>query len=288
MTKILSGKEVAEELNLRLERRIARIKAEGTTPCLAIVRAGNDPDDVAYEKSASHRAAQLGIDVEHLVFPQDVCEEVLIENIQHLNMAESIHGILVLRPLPSHIDDDRVRNALCPDKDVDGITDASAASVFVNGSKGYPPCTAEACIRILDHYGIGLAGKRAVVIGRSTVVGKPVAMMLLHRNATVTICHTKTVDAPAIAREADILIAAVGRRGLVDSAYFHENQVVVDVGINLDENGKMCGDVDPSVAGQVAAYTPVPGGIGAVTTGLLIRHVVQAAEKKMGEMRDYR
>lgn len=280
MAKVLSGIEVAAELNSRLERRIANMTRRGMTPCLAIVRAGDNPDDIAYEKSASKRAQQLGITVKHYGFPEDICENELICAITRLNNDDSIHGILILRPLPPQIDDTRVRNSLCPEKDVDGITDISIASVFVDGNNGYPPCTAEACIRILDYYGIEISGKRAVVIGRSAVVGRPVSMMLLHRNATVTICHTKTEDVPSIAREADILIAAAGRQGLVGKECINSGQIVIDVGINVDEDGNICGDVAPEAVEGAAAFTPVPGGVGSVTTGLLIRHVLKACEKK--------
>jgi len=188
----------------------------------------------------------------------------------------------MLMPLPKQLDGEAARNALSPEKDVDGITDGSLAGVFTGSGLGFTPCTAQACIEILDHYGIDCKGKRAVVIGRSLVVGKPVSILLMAKNATVTVCHTKTVDMPSVTKNAEIIIAAAGKAKAIGAQYLSENQTVIDVGINFSE-GAMCGDVDfDSAMGIVSAITPVPGGVGTVTTSVLVSHVVEAAKRQNG------
>ena len=192
-----------------------------------------------------------------------------------------IHGVLLFRPLPRHLDQSVIENALDPEKDVDCMTDGSMSGVFTGKKVGFPPCTPQACMEILDHYGIDCTGKKAVVIGRSLVVGKPAAMMLIKKNATVTICHTKTVDMPSVVKEADIVIVAAGRAGVIDDSYLREGQTVIDVGINVNAEGKLCGDVDFAKAEPIVeAITPVPGGVGSVTTSVLVGHVVEAAKRK--------
>lgn len=281
MAQILKGKEVVTALNADLLQRSEALKAKGVTPTLAIVRLGERPDDLAYERGALKRAEKTGVAVRQLVFPEDMTQEDLLNEIHNINKDDSIHGVLMFRPLPKHIDDETVRNALAPEKDVDGITDISQAGTYAGVDKGFPPCTAEACMEILKYYGIELRGKNAAVIGRSQVIGKPVAMMLLKANATVTICHTKTVNMAEICRSKDILIAAAGHRGTVTDDFFNKDQVVIDVAINFDEDGKMCGDVDfESAEPKVRAITPVPGGVGSVTTSMLMKHVIAAAEKR--------
>ena len=189
----------------------------------------------------------------------------------------------MFRPLPKHLDQNLIENALDPAKDVDCMTDGSMSGVFTGKAIGFPPCTPQACMEILDHYGIDCTGKKAVVIGRSLVVGKPAAMMLIKKNATVTVCHTRTVDMPSVTREADILLVAAGRAGVVGAAYVKPGQIVIDVGINVNAEGKLCGDVDyAAVEPIVEAITPVPGGVGSVTTSVLVSHVVEAAAKKAG------
>lgn len=201
--------------------------------------------------------------------------------VDRVNNDDNIHGVLIFRPLPKHLDEAAVIKALSPEKDVDGITDGSMVGVFAGTNQGFPPCTPWACMEILDHYGIDCTGKKAVVIGRSLVVGKPAAMMLLKKNATVTICHTKTKDMPSVVKEADIVIVAAGRAGIVDDTYLRNGQVVIDVGINVNEEGKLCGDVDYAKAEPIVeAITPVPGGVGSVTTSVLVGHVVEAAMRK--------
>ena len=214
-------------------------------------------------------------------FDEKVSQEELLACIDRINRDDKIHGVLLLRPLPRHLDASVIENAVAAEKDVDCMTDLSISGVFSGRNIGYPPCTAQACIEILDHYGIDCTGKKAVVVGRSLVVGKPVSMMLLQKNATVTICHTRTKDLSSVTKEADILIVAAGRAGVIGAEHVREGQIVIDVGINTDENGKLCGDVKFSEAEKIAGYiTPVPGGVGSVTTSVLVRHVVDAAMRK--------
>lgn len=282
MATILKGSEVTSALNEELSARVNALKDKGVEPCLAIVRVGERGDDIAYENGAVKRCEKLGVLVEKTLLSETATQEELLEVIDAINRDSAIHGCLLFRPLPKHINDEIIRNALSPEKDVDGITDGSLVGVFAGTNQGFPPCTAAACMEILKHYGCDLNSKKAVVIGRSLVIGKPVAMMLLKKNATVTICHTKTVDMPSVCREAEILIVAAGRAGIVGSEYFSEGQTVIDVGINVDENGNLCGDVNFEQAEKiVSAITPVPGGVGTVTTSVLAKHVVEAAERTM-------
>ena len=280
MAKILDGKQVVASLNEKLRAEVERLKGVGIAPTLAIVRLGERPDDISYERGAMKRAETVGVAVKQYVLPAESSQEELLDLIQSINTDETISGLLLFRPLPKHIDEETVRNAISPQKDVDGITDLSLAGVFTASGQGYPPCTAQACLETFDHFGIELKGKRVVMIGRSLVVGKPLAMMMLGRHATVTICHTRTVDMPALVREAEIVIAAAGKAKVVGSDFFAPGQIVLDVGINVDEAGNLCGDADFAAAEQVVeAITPVPGGIGTVTTSVLLKHVIAAAEK---------
>lgn len=283
MAELFKGAPVSAALSERIRADVQALGARGVTPRLAIVRAGASPDDLAYERGASKRAAALGVETETVALPLDVTQERLLDELARLNAAPEVHGILLLRPLPAHIDEAAACNAILPDKDVDGVTNASLAAVFTGAPHGFAPCTAAACIALLDHYGVELAGKRAVVVGRSLVVGRPLAMLLLHRNATVTLCHTRTRDLAAVCREADILVAAAGREGVVGAAHVSAGQVVLDVGIHVREDGTLCGDVAfDEVEPVVAAVTPVPGGVGSVTTAVLLQHVVQAARRLNG------
>lgn len=283
MAELFKGAPVSAALSERIRADVQALGARGVMPRLAIVRAGASPDDLAYERGASKRAAALGVETETVALPLDVTQERLLDELARLNAAPEVHGILLLRPLPAQLDETAACNAILPDKDVDGVTNASLAAVFTGAPHGFAPCTAAACIALLDHYGVELAGKRAVVVGRSLVVGRPLAMLLLHRNATVTLCHTRTRDLAAVCREADILVAAAGREGVVGAAHVSAGQVVLDVGIHVREDGTLCGDVAfDEVAPVVAAVTPVPGGVGSVTTAVLLRHVVQAARRLNG------
>lgn len=281
MADIWKGAPAAEALNEKLKCEAQALKAKGVAPLLAIVRVGERGDDIAYERGAVKRCEKVGVEARLVTLPGNISEEALLGEIAALNADDTVHGVLLFRPLPKGIDDDRVRNALTPEKDVDGITDASLAGVFTGSATGYPPCTAQACMEILDYYGVDAKGKRAVVIGRSLVVGKPAAMMLLQKHATVTVCHTRTVDMPAVCREGEILIVSAGRAGIVDKRYLSPGQIVIDVGINVAEDGSLCGDINFADAEAiVGAVTPVPGGVGTVTTSVLVKHVVEAAKKR--------
>ena len=282
MAQLLKGAEVVSALNERIKAEVSVLVSRGVVPTLAILRVGDKPDDLAYERGAIKRAETVGVAVRQIVLPETVSQESLLAEIERINADDTIHGCLMLRPLPKHIDDLRAREALLPEKDIDGITEGSLAGVFSGTKRGFPPCTAQACMEILSYYGIDPAGKRAVVIGRSLVIGKPVAMMLLQKNATVTICHTKTADMPSETRRAEILIVAAGRAGVVGAEYVSAGQTVLDVGINFDASGKMTGDADfAAVEPIVGAITPVPGGVGTVTTSVLMAHVTEAAKRAL-------
>ena len=284
MAKILKGAEVTSSLNESLIERTNKLKAQNVIPTLAILRVGERDDDVSYEKGAIKRCQKIGVEVKQFILPEDVSEEKLADTIIEINNDNAIHGCLMFRPLPKHINEDRIRRMLAPEKDVDGITDGSLASVFSGNKEGYPPCTAQACMEILDHFGYDMRGKKAVVVGRSLVVGKPAAMLLLKKNATVTVCHTKTEDMPAVCREADVLIVAAGKAGVITKEYLSEGQIVIDVGIHINDEGKLTGDVCFDEAEPIiSAITPVPGGVGTVTTSVLVKHTVDAAEKSLNK-----
>lgn len=255
----------------------------GPAPKLGIVRVGERPDDLSYERGALKRMEKLGLAAESFVFPQDISHEAFEKEFLAINEDPAIDGILLLRPLPKQIDEDKITRLIDPEKDLDGISLTNIAKVFSGDETGFAPCTAEAVIEVLKAYGIPIAGKRAVVVGRSMVVGRPLAMLLLKENATVTICHTKTRDLPEVCREGEILIAAAGKAKMLDKSFAGEDAVVIDVGINVDKEGNLCGDVDyDSLEGTASMATPVPGGVGAVTTSVLAKHLVRAAAKRRG------
>ena len=280
MAKLLLGK---------IAQQVADLKEKGISPTLGIIRIGEDPSDLSYERGACKRAELLGIEVKKQLLPADASKEAVLAAIDEVNTDPSIHGVLLFRPFPKHLkgDTDEICNRLDPKKDVDCMTDLSNAGVFEGRRDlGFAPCTPEACMEILDHYGIDCKGKNAVVIGRSLVVGKPAASMLRGKNATVTVCHTKTLDLPRICRNADILISAAGVLNSLKKDFVRPGQIVIDVSINWDEhkpNGKgglgaIAGDaVFSEVEPIVEAITPVPGGVGSVTTSVLMKHVVEAA-----------
>jgi len=282
MAKLLKGKEVVDALNIKMANQVENLKTKGVNPTLAILRVGERADNLSYERGAIKRCEQVGVTVRVEALDEDVSEEAFFEKLNELNKDDSVHGILMFRPLPKHIDGEKARNMLKAEKDVDGCTDLSLAGVFTNTKLGFAPCTAEAAMEILKHYEIALSGKKVAVIGRSLVIGRPVAMMLMHENATVTICHTRTVDVPSITKDADIVVVASGQMESVGKEFLKEGQTVIDVGISWnDEKGKLCGDVKfDEVEPIVEAITPVPGGVGGVTTSILVKHVVEAAAKK--------
>jgi len=283
MAELLKGADVVNALNQKMITEAEDLKSKGIFPTLAILRVGEKPDDISYEKGAVKRCDTVGVAAISIVLPADVDQDTLMKTIQTLNNDDSVHGVLLLRPLPGHLDESAACAALLPRKDVDGITEGSLAGVFTGSNNGFAPCTAEACIEILDFFNIDCKGKRAVVIGRSLVVGKPVAILLMGKHATVTVCHTRTVDMPAIARSAEILIVAAGKMEGLTGEYFSPGQIVIDVGINWnEEKGKLCGDVKFDEAEPVvAAITPVPGGVGTVTTSVLVSHVITAARNSL-------
>ncbi len=283
MADILKGKPVADAINERTAAAVNELKEKGVVPTLCIVRVGERPDDLSYENGAMKRAAAVGVEVVRRIFPADVSEEELVSAIDGINADPAIHGVLLFRPLPRHINEARVCNALAPEKDMDGITDMSMAGVYAQKKLGFPPCTAQAVIELIDHYGIDLTGANVTVIGRSLVIGKPVSMMLIKKNATVTICHTRTRGTADIARNADIIVAAAGSAGMIEAEFVREGQIVIDVGINWsEEKQKIVGDVDlDAVSPIVSAVTPVPGGVGGVTTSVLMSHVAEAARRSL-------
>ncbi len=279
MAALLKGAAVAAALNEKTAARVAALKAQGIAPTLAVVRVGAREDDLSYERGVMARCAKLGIAVRPFVLDETASQDELLAVIDAINRDAGLHGCLLFRPLPAQFDDRAVRAALAPEKDVDGITDGALAGVFTGSGRGYAPCTAQACVEILDYYGVPLEGRRVTVVGRSLVVGKPAAMLLDRKNATVTLCNSRTRDLPALCRAAEVLVVAMGRRGAIGADCFAPGQVVVDVGIHVGEDGKLCGDVRFDEAeGVVAAITPVPGGVGAVTTAVLAAHVAAAAE----------
>ena len=283
MAKVLEGKAVAAAMAGQLRLRAEALARRGVEPRLAILRVGDNGSDLAYERAAAKRCAALGIGVETVTLPGDADTQAVLAAIDRVNADERIHGCLPLRPLPGAIDDGSVRQRLSARKDVDGIGPASLARLFTGSGEGFSPCTAQACLELLDYYGVGLRGRHAVIIGRSLVVSRPLALLLVERDATVTICHTKTVDLPALCRTADILVSAAGKAGLVDASYLRPGQVVVDVGVNVSPEGKLCGDVRFEQAEKIVdAISPVPGGVGSVTTLVLCKHVIQAAEAVCG------
>ena len=281
--ELLKGKPVADKINEQTVAMAEKLLSQNIVPTLAILRVGNNPSDVAYEESAVKKAKTLGIHVEKYIMDIKADESDVLDVLKIINDDENIHGVLMFRPLPKGIDEEKVRNHLSVAKDVDGITDAALGGLFTGNMLGFPPCTAEAAMTILKYYGIELAGKKAVVIGRSLVVGKPVAMMLMTQNATVTVCHSRTPkeDLKSACIDADIIICATGKINTLTADCVNGKQVVIDVGINFDEDGKMCGDADfEAVKNNVKAITPVPGGVGGVTTALLMHHTVAAAAAK--------
>ena len=289
MAKRLLGKEVNEALVASLQARTAALREKGVVPTLGIIRLGENPSDLSYEKGATKRAEEVGVAVKNYILPETATKEEVLAVIDQVNADDSVHGVLMFRPLPKHLkaDQDEICNRLAPKKDVDSMTHMSNAGVFEGQALGYAPCTPAACMEILDHYGIDCKGKNAVVIGRSLVVGKPAAMMLMQKNATVTICHTKTVNTAEICRNADIIVSAAGVLNSLTRDFVRPGQVVIDVSMNWNPEkitskgkGGMSGDcVFEEVEPIVEAITPVPGGVGSVTTSVLMKHVVEAAER---------
>lgn len=274
----LRGKKVSDGIKEYVSKELETLSF---VPKLAIVRVGENPDDMSYERGATKKLKSFGLDVASYVFPQDISDEDFKKAFKDINEDDEVTGILLLRPLPLTINEKDIENMIDPKKDLDGISPINIAKVFEGDTTGFSPCTAEAVIEVLKAYDIELTGKRVTVVGRSMVVGKPVSMLLLKENATVTMTHTRTVDLKKTCSDAEIVIAAAGRAKMLNSDYCGQDAVMIDVGINVDENGKLCGDVDyATFDGKASAATPVPGGVGTVTTAVLAKHLIQAAKMR--------
>ena len=279
MAELLRGAPVAKALTDALRPRAGALRARGVTPVLALVRVGEREDDISYERGAVKRCEQCGVEARRILLPGDAAQETLVEQLRALSADASVHGILLFRPLPAHMDDAAVCAAIAPRKDVDGVTAASMAALYAGAESAFAPCTAEACAALLKHYGVELRGKRVTVVGRSLVIGKPAAMLLLAEDASVTVAPSKSENLAALCRDADVLVVAAGRAGLIGAEHVRAGQTVVDVGIHVSPDGTLRGDVRASeVEPVVRALTPVPGGVGAVTTAVLCKHVIEAAE----------
>lgn len=276
---IIKGKPVADKISESLIKEVDELVNEGITPKLAIVRAGSRGDDLAYERGALKRCQNIGIDTEVFELPEDIAQEKYIDLLKKINNDKNIHGVLCFRPLPKQLDEKVIKYAICPEKDIDCFNPINFAKVVEGDKSGFPPCTAQAVLEILKFYEVELKGKKVTVLGRSNVVGKPAAMLLLAEHATVTICHSRTIDLPKVASDAEILVAAVGKAKMATADFVKEGAVVVDVGINITEDGNLCGDVDTDgVIDKVSMITPVPAGVGSVTTSILAKHVVKACK----------
>lgn len=284
-TRRLTGKPVADALKEDLVQRTGRLKEEGICPKMRILRVGAREDDVVYERSIVKNCERLGVLTEVIELSADISQQELIGEIGKANAAQDVHGIMLFRPLPKGIDAEAVNRAIDPDKDVDCMSPDNLEKIFEGRSRGFAPCTPKAVVEMLKHYEIVLEGANVVVAGRSLVVGKPLAMLLLDENCTVTVCHSRTKNMREITKKADIVIAAIGKAKFFDSSYFSENQTVIDVGINEDpETGSVCGDVDyEDVFGKVRDLNPALGGVGTITTTLLIGQAVSACERLSGK-----
>lgn len=282
MQRVLKGAPAAKMIRQRAEDGVRTLASRGVTPQLAILRMGENADDIAYEQSLVKRCGVAGVGVRCVALSSAGGTLAALEAVAALNDDALVHGVLVMRPLPPGVDERAVAKALRVEKDVDGMTPGSLASVFIDQGDGFAPCTAQAVIELLRQEGIELAGKEAVVIGRSLVVGRPLGMLLLHENATVTLCHTRTKALADVCRRADILIAAAGQRHMVDERFVKPGAILVDVGIHVDDGGALAGDIRPDAYACAGAYTPVPGGVGGVTGWLMVQNVVAAALRSVG------
>lgn len=277
MYQILDGKKVSQRIKDELKTEVAELKLKGINPGLAVIIVGNDSASRVYVNNKKKACEYIGIRSEEYALPEETTQEELLELVDALNKKDDIHGILCQLPLPKHIDEETILNSIDPKKDVDAFHPVNVGKIMI-GNFDFLPCTPAGVMELIDESGIDLTGKECVVIGRSNIVGKPQAMLLLHKNATVTICHSRTKDLREVCKRADVLIAAVGRAKMIDASYIKEGAVVIDVGINRDEDGKLCGDVDFESACTVAgAITPVPGGVGPMTIATLMKNAVTAA-----------
>ena len=275
--EVLKGLAVANAIN---ETLMEEAKGLSKVPHLAIVRVGERPDDLSYERGATKKMEKVGFACTHSTYPEDISNEDFVKAFDGVNDDPEIDGILLLRPLPKQIDEVAITERIHPNKDLDGISPMNMARVYAGDATGFAPCTAEAVVEMLDYAGIDCTGKKVTVVGRSLVIGKPVTMLLMKKNATVTVCHTRTADMKAECRDADIIVAAAGVAKMLDASYVSDGTIVIDVGINVDAEGNLCGDVDfDSVAEKASILTPVPGGVGSVTTSVLAKHLLRAVQQ---------
>ena len=280
--QIIDGKAIAQQVRVELKARTDALKARGITPGLAVIIVGEDPASKIYVANKIKACAELGLHSEHIVMSADTPEATLLAKIDELNNDPKIHGFLVQLPVPKHIDSNKVLLAIDPEKDVDGFHPVNVGAL-ATGNMRFAPCTPWGCMKLLEKSGVSIEGKHAVVVGRSNIVGKPMALLLLQANATVTICTSKTVDLAKFTRDADILVVATGRAKMITGDMVKPGAAVIDVGMNRDENGKLCGDVDFEAVKEVAGWiTPVPGGVGPMTITMLVANTVQSAERTQG------
>jgi len=281
MTEILKGKPVADMIKADMSKKIEDFRAKGIAPKIAIVRLGEDPSDISYEKAILKVSANLNIDSEVFNIARESTTEELLALMDKLNNDKNVHGILVFRPLPKQIDAEKVANFINPDKDIDCMNPMNLEAIFEGKKDSFEPATPRAAVEILGRTGYDYTGKNVVIINRSMVVGKPLAMMLLNENATVTICHSKTKDLKAACKNADVVFTALGRAKMLDKSYFNEDSIIIDVGVSMDKEGKISGDADyDNLLDYVAKITPVPGGVGSITTTILLNQVLKAVEKQ--------
>lgn len=281
MGEIIKGKPVGDALSDQLKLECEALVKDGIQPKLAILRVGAKPNDLSYEKGALKKCETIGIQTEVTELPEGTTQDEYIAALEKLNNDASVNGILTFRPLPEGIDEEVIKNVIAAEKDVDCFSPLNTAKLMEGDKSGFPPCTPTAVVEILKHYDVELNGANVAVLGRSMVVGKPAAMLLLNENATVSICHSRTKNLEKVTSQADILVAAVGRAKMIKENFVKEGAVVIDVGINVDENGNLCGDVDTaSVQDKVSMITPVPAGVGSVTTSILAKHVVKACKNQ--------
>jgi len=281
MAEVLKAKPVADAMKTDMIKRVEALKAKGTTPKLGIIRVGARPDDLFYEGGAKKTCAGVGMDCEVFEFPEDIHQAAFEKAVTEIGAKKDVNGILMFSPLPKHLDERKIRTLIPVEKDVDCLTTSGAAKVFTDDTTGFPPCTPSACMEMIKFYNIPIKGKKCVVVGRSLVVGKPLAMLLLREHGTVTICHSRTENLPGVCQDGEIVIAAVGKAKMLKGNFFKPGQTVIDVGINPDPDnpGKYCGDVDFAQAEPIVnKISPVPGGVGSITTSVLCKHTIMACE----------
>ena len=276
---LMKGAEVNAAMKERMINRVDALKKKGVQPVINIVRIGNRSDDLAYERGARKRMESVGVEMKITELPEDISQADFVKAFRKVNEDKTVHGIMLFRPLPKHLDESEIASIINPIKDVDCMSPVNIAKVFMGDEGVFAPCTAKAVMEMLAHYEVDLSGKNVVIVGRSMVVGKPLAMLMLKKNATVTVCHTRTVDLAEKCRRADVIVAAAGRAGMITGDMISRGTIVVDVGININEEGKLCGGVEfESVEPQASYISPVPGGVGGVTSSVLASHVIKAAE----------